>query len=733
MNANLHLDEYIDLKKYLLVLKRRWKPATAIFVSTVGLSLIAAFSMDKIYKAEAKLLIKVDRSAKLTGLENGRGEIEGLTTESDPLATEAEIIQSYPIVQKLIEELSLRDGEGELLKYKNVASALQVEPIAGTDLLTVSYTNPEPELAASIVNEAVKLYIEDHNLNKRAETAAANKFIAQQLPVIESNVKQAEANLRNFKNKNRIASLKEETTVNITSLAGVATEIDRVKTDLEEIDASYQQLQEQLNMSWQEASAVSALSQSLAVQKVLGQLQEVKLAIAQKGNYMSDLAPQMVALKEEEAKLTALLDRQIAQTLGTQQQALVDNVNLLDLGELKREQIAEFANLGLQKKGLEGKIASLNDIYRSYQQKSDTLPELQEQQRELERRVEAAQSTYEILLRKLQETQVAEQQNTGNVRVVTEAIVPDTPVGPQKKLIIAGAGVIAVLLSTATALVLDWRDRTLKNTQEVEAMLPYTLLGVIPDRHRLTTKADTLPSSSTEKLALPELAATDLALLQTLLPIKEAYHNLQVNLKLLDKEIINKVILVTSALSGEGKSSVSSNLAVAKAQCGQKVLLIDGDLRCPTQHQLWEVANNSGLSNVLNQELEWQQTVQQVMPNLDLITSGETPADPISLLNSPIMQSLLVSANGVYDCIIIDTPPLLGLADTKILGELADGLLFVVRPGVANYDSINAAKKTLENAKLNVLGVVANGVNIAQEAYGYGSYYPDKKYLKAAG
>ena len=202
---------------------------------------------------------------------------------------------------------------------------------------------------------------------------------------------------------------------------------------------------------------------------------------------------------------------------------------------------------------------------------------------------------------------------------------------------------------------------------------------------------------------------------------------------MLDKEIINKIILVTSGLSGEGKSSVSSNLAVAKAQCGQKVLLIDGDLRCPTQHQLWEVANGSGLSNVLNQELKWQQTLQQVMPNLDLITSGETPEDPISLLNSPLMQSLLVGANGFYDCIVIDTPPLLGLADTKILGELADGLLFVVRPGVANYDSINAAKKTLKNAKLNVLGVVANGVNIAQEAYGYGSYYPNKKYLKAAG
>ena len=727
MDANLHLDEYIDLEKYWLVLKRRWIPATAIFASVVGLSLIAAFSLDEIYEAEARLLIQVDRSAKLTGLENGRGEIKGLTTESDPLATEAEIVQSRPIVQKLIEELDLRDDEGELLKYKDVSKTLKVEPITGTDLLTISYTDNDPELAALIVNKAVNLYIEDHTLNKRAETAAANKFIAQQLPQIESNVKQAEANLRNFKNKNRIASLKEETTVNITSLAGIATEIDEVEATLEEINARYQQLQAQLNMSWQEAAAVSSLSQSLAVQRVLEQLQEVKIALAQKRNYLSELAPQVVALKEEEADLTALLEQQIAQTLGSQQQALVSNVNILSLGELKREQIAEFANLGLRKEGLDKKLTALKNTYNSYQQKSDTLPELQERQRELERRVEAAQSTYKILLRKLQETQVAEQQNTGNVRRVAEAVVPDEPVSPQKKLIVAGAGVVGALLGVATAFLLEMRDRTLKNTQEIEAMLSYPLFGVVPDQQQIIAEQQFLLPDSLIG-SLPKLAAINI----TVLPIREAYYNIQVNLKLLDKDIVNKVIVVTSALSDEGKSSVSANLAIAKAQCGQKVLLIDGDLRRPTQHHLWEISNDLGLTNVLNQELEWQQTLQQVMPNLDVITSGEIPNHPISLLNSPLMQALIVSANGYYDCIILDTPPLLGLADSKILGKLADGLLFVVRPGVANYDSVNAAKKILETTELNVLGIVANGVEFNQEYYGYGYYYPDKKYLEAA-
>jgi polysaccharide biosynthesis transport protein len=187
---------------------------------------------------------------------------------------------------------------------------------------------------------------------------------------------------------------------------------------------------------------------------------------------------------------------------------------------------------------------------------------------------------------------------------------------------------------------------------------------------------------------------------------------------------------VTSAVAGEGKSSVSANLAVAQAQCGKKVLLIDGDLRRPTQHTLWEVSNNLGLTEVLEEQKSWADTVNKMMPNLDVMTSGNIPRHPISLLNSSMMKALILSAGDRYDCIIIDAPPVIGLADSKILAKLTDGVLFVVRPGVANYASVEAAKELL--ADLNVLGVVANGVDLNNESYGYESYYPDRKYLEAA-
>ena len=203
-------------------------------------------------------------------------------------------------------------------------------------------------------------------------------------------------------------------------------------------------------------------------------------------------------------------------------------------------------------------------------------------------------------------------------------------------------------------------------------------------------------------------------------------------MELLDEETPNKVIVVTSSSSAEGKSSVSANLAVAQAQCGKKVLLLDADLRRPTQHKLWNISNEIGLADVLQQDTVWFDNLHHVIPNLDLMTSGTIAKNPISLLNSLLMKELLTSSSSYYDCIIIDTPPLVGLADSRILSKLADGLLFVVRPKVANYGSVVAASEILAHKDFNVLGVVANSVNIDKDSYEYEYYYADRKYLSSA-
>jgi capsular exopolysaccharide synthesis family protein len=230
-----------------------------------------------------------------------------------------------------------------------------------------------------------------------------------------------------------------------------------------------------------------------------------------------------------------------------------------------------------------------------------------------------------------------------------------------------------------------------------------------------------LPGS--ERANLPEQVVSEVSMM----PLKEAYQNIQVNLNLLDANAKKKVIAITSSVPQEGKSSVSANLAVARSQCGQRILLIDADMRRPTQHHIWEISNQIGLHEVLAGKIFWSEGVQNVMPNLDVLTSGSIPPNPIALLDSPSFLDFIAEISQEYDQVIFDTPPIIGLADTRIIGKAVDGFLFVVRPGVADYNSAAAAKKLLDSTGLKVLGVVVNGADMRREPYHYSSYYYAKK------
>jgi capsular exopolysaccharide synthesis family protein len=712
MESNSSLYEYIDFYKYWLVLKRRWMPATATFVGILVLALVTALSLQKVYQADAQLLIETDRSSKLTGLENDIGKVEALTQDGDPLSTEAEILRSRPLVYKLIEELNLQDDRGKPLKYKDVLEALQVKSVTGTDIIKISYQDRDPELSASVVNKVIELYIEDNKVNNQSAAASAKRFIAEQLPAVEDNLRAAENNLRQFKNNNRIASLPEETSLTVQNVSSLENEVDSTKADLKSIDARYNRLRAELGMNWEEASAIASLSQSIGVQKALDQLQDVKVQLAEKRNFFSDSTPQIISLKEQEADLTSLLNRQIQETLGKDKISSIDNVNILSLGKLKQSQLAEFADLGLQKEGLEQKLASLRSTYDVHKRRSDNLPQLEERQRDLERKVKVAQSTYQNLLSKLQATTLAEQQNIGNVRVVATAVVPDEPAGIGRPVIVAIGGLLGALAGLAVAFLIDLQDKTIKDSQEIEAIFAYPIQGVIPDVKSLEGNPNP---------HLPRLSGTDISSL----PLKEAYQAIHVNLKLLDNTASSKIIAVTSSVPQEGKSSVSSNLAVARLQQDRRILLIDADMRRPRQHEIWEIPNHTGLSEVLAQKIEWHEAIQNVMPGLDVLTAGTIPENPVTLIDSGRMEDLLASLSHNYDQIILDTPPILGIADTRMLGRMSDGFLFVIRPGVAQYGNVTAAKELIERTGQKVLGIVVNGVESGSEPYGYqyGNYY----------
>jgi capsular exopolysaccharide synthesis family protein len=194
---------------------------------------------------------------------------------------------------------------------------------------------------------------------------------------------------------------------------------------------------------------------------------------------------------------------------------------------------------------------------------------------------------------------------------------------------------------------------------------------------------------------------------------------LQANLKFLnsDKEI--RVVVVTSSVAEEGKSTVAANLAAAAVQVGRRVLLVDADMRYPQQHHIWDLVNVSGLSNVIVGQQDLSTVIQSAMPGLDLLTAGVIPPNPVALLDSKRMASLIETFSENYDLVILDTPALMGMADAAILGKMSDGLLLVVRPGVVDSIGAAAAKEFLVQTNQPVLGLVANGAPTDNEREGY--------------
>lgn len=704
--------EEIDFQKYWLVLKRRWLPAVAVFGATVGLALLGALSEDAIFQAEGKVLFKSDRTSSLTGLEEeDLGRIEIFSKE--PLLTQAEIVRSIPVMTDVVEALELRTETGELVDPRALLARVKVVPVTGTDVLQVSVQSGDPEEATEIVNQVIESYRTQNIESNREEAAAARRFIEEQLPTIETEVLQVESELRQFKEDNDIIALDEEASSAVTVLSRLDQQLTQGQTDLADINARLDKLSRQLGVNVDEGIVLSTLNQSEGVQEALEDLQAVQAELANERSRYQTEHPTIAILERQQAESEALLRSRIQEVLG--QELTVPRGRLdpgrLQLGELRQDLLADMARLEVDRVGLTDRMTELAGSRDNYLQRINNLPRLEKQQRDLERRLQAAQTTFETLLTQLQDIRVVENQTVGNVRVVSLAEVPRNAVGPNRKLYLAAGGFVGLLLAIAVAFLLDLLDSSVKTVREVKELFGHTLLGVIP----LVKDPTRHGGDAADDATYPRLWVNQ----STHAGVREAYNMLQANLKFLQSDTELKTVVVTSAVPGEGKSEVSANLAAALAQVGRRVLLVDADMRYPRQHHALKILNGTGLSHVITGQATAKSAIQTAMDNLDVLTAGVVPPNPVSLLDSRRMESLLRSFAQEYEVVIVDVPPIVGYADASILGKMADGILLVARPGVVDYARGRIANDTLAQSNQRVLGIVANGVNPANEPDGH--------------
>jgi capsular exopolysaccharide synthesis family protein len=706
----------LDLQKFWSIIKRRWLPATTVFGCVVTASVMLASLQKGSYEAGGKVLVqKTNQTSALTGLAEKIGQLEGLDIKSSPINTEMEILNSVPILEKTITALNLKDEKGVPLKAEALAKKIKLKAIPSTDIIQLTYESKNPQEAANVINKLMRFYIENNLYNNKTTALAAGDFIAKQLPIVETRVRRAEIALRRFKERNQVVALEEESKSSVENLKDLESKITETRVALADVNTRSINLQKKVGMDSQEATDVDTLNRSTGVQKLLEEFQQVESQLASERTRLMEEHPTVENLRNKRDALKALLDQRVEESLGDST-AKIATKNL-QTGEVKQQMTLDLVKSEVEYSALVSRLQELVQAKNLYKERINIIPRLEQEQRELQRQLEAAQFTYETLLKRRQEVQIAENQNIGNARIIESAMVSKkSPMTTVIILVVLGS-FTGTLLGTATMVVLEAKDKSIKRLKEAKEIFEYTLLGIIPS---LSKKV--ISRRKDAEWTIPTLPVRD----TPRLPIAQAYQMLQANLKFLSSDKPVSVIAVSSSVSGEGKTTVSANLAAAIAQLGRKVLLVDADMHHPLQHHVWNLANAAGLSDVIVGQAEFSNAVKQAMPNLDILTSGATPPNPLALLDSKRMAALIEHFSASYDFVIFDAPPIALGADALTLGKITDGILLVARPGVVNSSSAAAAKDSLLRSGQNVLGLVVNGVMIENEPDSY--FYYDKEY-----
>jgi polysaccharide biosynthesis transport protein len=722
-----------DFSNYRRLLKYHWMPGAAVLLTVLSLATLAAYLQKPTYLAEGTLKLKRDNpTTSLTELGKSIDKLDSLTESGNPLATEKQIVQSPPVIEAALKQLKWSQSNGKSVKPEDFLMHLSVTYVKDSDILNVSFKDRTPQRAADGVNAVINAYVQYGVRSGQDEVRTARQVISARLPTAKQRVQTAENALREFKQTHQILTLKDRVSSAQTRINSIQEKIAANEAQLANISAQEGVLASKLGISPTEAVAISSLSQSPEIQDLLTKIQQIRSQLVLARNNFTEDHPTIVSLEGNLADLKGLFAQKVAK-ISNSTSVFFDPDSLI--GKLRQDLTAELVRLESIRKGLQREIEKHTAELKSYQRGVATLPKLEQQQNELERQLDAAQLSYNDLLKKFQETQIAANQAQGNARIISKAIVPDKPSPPRTALFITSGLILGSVLAFLTMYALETLNKSLRTIEEIRQRFNLPILGAIPllGRKRLRFFSDRTSQSATPQLYLAELPNHK---------ISDAYRLLQSNLKALSAAKGGKVLTVTSILPQEGKSTVAANLAIAMAQDGYSTLLVEADFQDPIQEYIWSQTNVIGLRNVLADLRSWREVIHQALPNLHIMLAGDLDrpdlpdSDPIETghwassafpsLDSRRMKNLLAELSLHYDFIILDTAALKTVADTVRLSQLVDGILLVVQPGQIDVESINFGQKVLSQVSNPTLGLILNQVRPINEPDAYYYFSPQK-------
>jgi capsular exopolysaccharide synthesis family protein len=689
----------MEIKRYWQVLwKRRLVVLSTFAVATTG-ALFYSANTPPVYQASVKLLLE-QKDGTLSEMAQV-SHLSSISRTGTPLDTQAELLRSVPILTRVISDLNLRDPQtSALLTTSEFLRNGKVTNIKGTDLLQLSYRHADPFEAKRICDAWARTFLEDNRLVNRREATNAVTFIGAQLGKTREELKRAEVAVRDYKQRHAALSPTEDARSALLTLSNLETELRQTDAAYREASARLGALRKRVGLNPAEALASTAASQEPSIQRLRQQLLEAETDPILAQGELTASNPKVQARRAQVAALRARLKQEASTVIGSRymSQGLPQTMDPVRQGLTSDMIQAEVATLGLQ-----SRLASLKRLTTTYQQRVNRLPETELHVTRLERTATLVAERFKTLEQNYEQAKLQEAMNIGNVRIVDTGGVPSAPDNPGLALLLLVGGVAGVLAGVAGVMFVEYLDESIKTPEEAAKALKLTSLGVIP--------------------WLKQPRAAQLAALKApRSPAAEAYRSLRSNLRFLAADRPIQALVFTSAGAHEGKSTTVANLALSLVQSGKRVLLVDADMRRPSQHEVFSLSNKRGLSTVLCDMVALSKAVQAgPIPGLDILTSGPAPASPVELLESPRMAALLAEARTQYDMILFDAPPVIAVTDAQSLATIVDGAVLNIGINRVTRDAARQALARLKASRGWVAGMVVHGMRPDND-WAYASY-----------
>jgi polysaccharide biosynthesis transport protein len=714
------LGEYVRV-----LLKRKWAIVACLF-AIFSVVAIASLKMTPVYEASGTIEINKPDS----GLVNFNNSPTFNLDYYDPteLDTEVMVLQSDLLALQVVKELALDRRPEFGAKAPDVPSTLDLvpdplQPDSGrtsallanfrgnlkvtlspnTHIIKVSFRSPNKELTAMVVNTLMNTYTENNFKSRFDSTMQASDWLSKQLVDLQMKVETSQEKLVRYQKEHEILGIDEKqniTTEKLDELNKELTTAESVRMDKESV---YRLVQAgDTDAIAAAASAVDAGGMGGQSASLLESLRtkeaDLKIQAAQLGTQFGPAYPKVAQLNNQLKEVDAEIlseSRKVAAKIRGQYMAALQRENML------------------------------HDALERQKQQANKLNESSIQYSILKRDLDSNRQLYEGLMEKMKEAGVSAGLKSNNFRIVDVARVPTTPAEPNIPRNLAFGLMLGLTSGIGLAFLLEGLDNTVRTTEQAQMISGLAPLGMIPLGSRTAREG---ANSKRLVIASSKEAVELITQARPQSQMAESYRALRTSLLLSNLGAPPRMIMITSALPQEGKTTTSINCAVVLAQKNVRVLLIDADLRRPSIHKIFGMGPRSGLSNVLTGSATLEETITRssVLPNLSVLAAGTPPPNPAELLASSNMRDMLEQLRGQYDHIVVDTPPALSVTDAVVLSPRADAIVLVIRSGHTTKQALRRSRDILAQVNAKLSGVLLNAVDLSSPDYHYYYEYQGK-------